>query len=131
MNVKIISDRDPTEEPQASGPQQTPGTAFLSEKRRELLGDEARTAEAKRVAEWLKIQITMVARETQIKTSPTKKLLVAAAHLVERNRIDEFRKQVTEAREQRRDLHFLVSGPWAPYSFANMDLEFKTHFGVS
>ncbi|HEY3579908.1 MAG TPA: GvpL/GvpF family gas vesicle protein, partial [Pyrinomonadaceae bacterium] len=86
---------------------------------------------AKQVAEWLKDQVAAVAKQTQIQTSPTEKMLVAAAHLVERARVDEFRTRVTETRHQRPDLHFLLSGPWAPYSFANMDLEFKTHFGVS
>lgn len=131
MNVKIISDRNCTEAPVANEVQETPGAAFLAEKRREILGSEARAAEAKRVAEWLEGQVAAVAKQTQIQTSPTEKMLVAAAHLVERDRLDEFRQRVAEARGQRPDLHFLVSGPWAPYSFANMDLEFKTHFGVS
>ena len=131
MSVKIISDRTSTEEPLASGAPQTPGAAFLSEKRREILGDEARVAEARSVAEWLQSQVTTLAKETQITMNPTRKLLVAAAHLIERDRVEEFRTRITEARNQRPGLHFLVSGPWAPYSFANIDLEFKTHFGVS
>jgi len=139
MNVKIISDHDWTEEPQASRAPQTPGTAFLHEKRREILGSQARAVEAKRVAEWLEGQVRDVVRETDIKTdlagqigaNAANKLLLMGAHLVERNRVDEFRRRVAGACEQRPDLHFLTSGPWAPYSFANMDLEFKTHFGVS
>lgn len=131
MNVKIISDRDWTEEPQASGPQEKPGTAFLTEKRREILGGEARAAEAKQVAAWLEGQLAAVAKQAQFQTSPTEKLILTAAHLIEKERLDEFRARVTEARRQRPDLHFLLSGPWAPYSFANIDLEFKTHFGVS
>lgn len=146
MNVKIISDRDWTEEPQASGAQEKPGTAFLTEKRREILGGEARAAEAKQVADWLEGHIVDVGRERIFKTNPvqvgtsttdpsktnaTSKLILDAAHLVERERVDEFRARVTEARHERPDLHFLLSGPWAPYSFTNMDLEFKTHFGVS
>jgi hypothetical protein len=131
MNVKIISDREWTEEPQASGTHEKPGTAFLAEKRREILGGEARAAEAKQVAEWLEGQLAAVAKQTQFQTTPTEKLIVTAAHLVERERLDEFRVRVTEARHQRPDLHFLLSGPWAAYSFTNMDLEFKTHFGVS
>jgi hypothetical protein len=35
------------------------------------------------------------------------------------------------ARGERAELRFLTSGPWPPYSFANIDLEFKTQFGVS
>jgi len=32
---------------------------------------------------------------------------------------------------ERPELHFLTSGPWPPYTFANIDLEFETQFGVS
>lgn len=140
MNVKIIRDANSTELLVTSGSgKEKPGTAFLVEKRREILAGEARAAEAKRVAEWLEGHVAELVKEVKADTDPTSKfkpnstskLLVAAAHLVERNVIEEFRKNVAEARRQRPELHFLVSGPWAPYSFANLDLEFKTHFGVS
>ena len=131
MNVKIISDHAWMGEPSAGGTEEKPGTAFLAEKRREILGSEARAAEAKQVAEWLQAEVATVAKQTQFQTTPTEKMLVTAAHLINRERLDEFRMRVTEARHERPDLHFLLSGPWAPYSFANMDLEFKTHFGVS
>ena len=36
-----------------------------------------------------------------------------------------------EARKTRPELHFLVSGPWPPYTFSNIELEFKSQFGVS
>jgi hypothetical protein len=131
MNVKIISDHKWTDVCPAIETQETPGTAFLSEKRREILGSEARAAEAKRVAEWLEGQVGEVVRQSDIKTNLTGRLLLAGAWLIERERVDQFRIKVAEARQQRPDLHFLLSGSWAPYSFANMDLEFKTHFGVS
>ena len=141
MNVKIISDRDWMEASPAINTQESPGTAFLSEKRREILGGEARGAEAKHVAEWLEGQLRDLVSGKDIKTDPAAsvnstakalgKLLLTGAFLVERERVEEFRNKAHEVRRQRPDLHFLVSGPWAPYSFTNMDLEFKTHFGVS
>ena len=63
--------------------------------------------------------------------APTEKLIIAAAHLVDRDAIAKYRDQLAEARKLREELHFLVSGPWPPYSFSNIDLEFKTRFGVS
>jgi hypothetical protein len=132
MSVKIISDRKWTDEPvHADQTQDKPGTAFLSQKRREILGSEARTKEAKRIAAWLEDEIREVVRETQVETNPTDKLILAGAHLVERSRVQQYRTRLTGVRQQRPELHFLVSGPWAPYSFTNMDLEFKTQFGVS
>ncbi len=133
MSVKIISEPDPTEESLDNVDQQQdkPGTAFLSEKRQEIFGSQARAAEAKRIAEWLEGRIREIVREAQINTNSTDKLILAAAHLVERDRLQQYRTKVAEARRERPELHFLVSGPWPPYSFANIDLEFKTHFGVS
>lgn len=131
MNVKIISDPEAAETPEPGYEPEKPGTAFLSEKRREILGSEARAEEAKRVAAWLETRIGEVVKETRIHTNQTAKLLLAVAHLVPRAAVDQYRSRLTEARHERPELHFLMSGPWAPYSFANIDLEFKTHFGVS
>ncbi len=101
------------------------------EKRRELLGSEARTAEAQAIASWLEAQIGEVVRETRIHTNLTDKLLLATSHLVERGVVEQYRTTLKSARLQRPELNFLVSGPWPPYSFANIDLEFKSQFGVS
>ena len=134
MSVKVISsatDGELRPEVQTVELQDKPGTTFLLEKRRELLGSEARAAEAKQIASWLQTQIGDVIRETQITTNLTDKLLLATSHLVERSVVEQYRVKLKEARLERPELNFLVSGPWPPYSFANIDLEFKTQFGVS
>jgi hypothetical protein len=130
MSLKIIWDREQTGEPARSDQEEDkPGTAFLAQKRREILGSEERAEEAKKIAEWLEGSLAEVVRQTRIKTNPTEKLLLAAAHLVYRGLGEHYRKSLKETLEKRADLHYLISGPWAPYSFANIDLEFK--FGVS
>jgi gas vesicle protein GvpL/GvpF len=139
MSVKIIWDSDRTDEAAINIGDEKPGTAFLAQKRREILGGEARAQEAKRIAEWLGGQMREVSREMNFKTdagaklslNPNTKLILTSGYLVERDRLESFRTKVAEARQQRPELHFLVSGPWAPYSFANIDLEFETQFGVS
>jgi Gas vesicle synthesis protein GvpL/GvpF len=132
MSVKIIWDREWVEEPPASDHQQRkPGTAFLAEKRREILGSEARAVEAKRIADWLEERLGDAVRDKALKTDFTSKLLVTVAHLVERSSLDQYKAALNSARLERPELHFLASGPWPPYSFANIDLEFKTQFGVS
>jgi len=70
-------------------------------------------------------------KETCTETNATDKLILVAAHLVERAVVEQYRARVKTAREERPELHFLVSGPWPPYSFANIELEFKSQFGVS
>jgi hypothetical protein len=130
MSVKIIWDREWTEDPRTEEPDK-PGTAFLAEKRRKIFGSEARAEEAKRIARWLDERVGEVVREKEYKTNNTGKLLVTVAHLVPRDSVDEYKARLKTARLERPELHFLASGPWPPYSFANIDLEVKTQFGVS
>ena len=135
MSVKIIwqlpeegnnlSQEAPVGEPQGAG------AAFLAEKRRELLGDERRAAEAAELAAWLSGIVSNLTRDEQVTVRSSEKLVLSAAHLVERVQLQHYRQKIGEARENRPELHFLTSGPWPPYSFANIELEFKTQFGVS
>ncbi len=130
MSVKIIrevSDEDKTE----VRDEITSGTSFLEEKRRELLGTKQKTIEASKIETWLREQVDGLVRDEQVTMRPSEKLVLAAAHLVERDKIPQYREKMTAARKNRRELHFLFSGPWPPYSFANIELEFKTQFGVS
>jgi hypothetical protein len=128
MSVKII--REVSTEP-VKGEEVTSGTTFLQEKRREILGDERNAAEAKEISTWLHAQVEDLIRDVQITLRPTEKLVLAAAHLVDRDKISEYKETMAEARKNRPELHFLLSGPWPPYSFANIGLEFKSQFGVS
>ena len=131
MSVKIIW--EPTTENSSEQPvvASGTGTAFLAEKRREILGDERRSAAAKEISTWLHQSLSGLTRDEQVTVRPNEKLVVAASHLVERPRVRQYQDKVAEVHESRPDLHFLLSGPWPPYSFVNIELEFKTQFGVS
>ena len=130
MNVRIISDQNVTEEVVAQVAEK-PGTSFLLQKRREITGSEARAAEAKNVSVWLEGVVGQFVREKEFKTNVTNQLILTEAHLVERGAVEAYRLRLKEARSERPELKFLVSGPWPPYSFANIDLEFRNQFGVS
>jgi hypothetical protein len=104
---------------------------FLAEKRREILGDERRTAQATEISTWLQENLNPLARDKQVTMRPGGKLVLSAAHLVERSKIGPYREKIARLREERPVLHFLLSGPWPPYTFANVELEFKSQFGVS
>ena len=106
-------------------------STFYAAKRREILGDESNAARAAEVSQWLHEQLSSLIRNEQITRRPTDKMIVSAAHLVERGKVGQYRAKLAEMRQNRADLHFLLSGPWPPYSFANIELEFKTQFGVS
>jgi hypothetical protein len=130
MNVKIISNTTDLST-NSESPEQGPGARFLNEKRRQILGSERRATEAREVAAWLEEQVESFVRQEEISLRPTEKLIVAAAHLVAREQVAKYRDRLAVACNLRPELHFLVSGPWPPYTFSNIELEFKSRFGVS
>ena len=129
MSVKII--REVSTSNTAKPTEITSGTTFLEEKRRELLGEEQNAAEARRISRWLHDQVERLLRDEQVTVRPAEKLVIAAAHLIDRDKIPRYKETMAAARENRPELHFLLSGPWPPYRFANIELEFKSQFGVS
>jgi hypothetical protein len=131
MSVKIIWEVSRGDQHEQRVPTQGPGAAFLAEKRSEILGDEIRAAEAKEISVWLHQSISGLTRDEQVNLRPSERLVLAAAHLVERAKLKQYREKMAGSRENRPELHFLLSGPWPPYSFVNIGLEFKSQFGVS
>jgi hypothetical protein len=109
-----------------------PGTAFLTQKRRELLGDELPAAERSELLDLLRTELGGLIKEEKIGVLPSGKPgLTKIFHLVESSKIREYRERVQKLREKRPELQLEVSGPWPPYSFANIELEFPSQFGVS
>ena len=129
MSVKII--REVSEDKAEVRDEITSGTSFLEEKRLALLGSEQKATEATEISAWLHKQVDGLISDEQVTVRPSEKLVLAAAHLVERDKIPQYKEKLAAARKNRPELHFLFSGPWPPYSFANIGLEFKTQFGVS
>jgi len=135
MSVKIIRDvsadsqREPLEKYQDN--EQGIGAMFLAEKRREIIGDERRAAQAAELSAWLRESLHGLIRDEQVTVRPGEKLVLSAAFLVEMVKFGPYREKVAQICAERPDLHFLLSGPWPPYSFAGLELEFKSQFGVS
>jgi len=96
------------------------GTAFLLKKRREVLGGEAAKLRAEALAAWLAEGVAGLARESSVRFSPSEAIVVRAAHLVERERVEEYRRRLRGLRAARPDLRLLASGPWPPYSFGEV-----------
>jgi hypothetical protein len=130
MSVKIIWDTD-EKKPGSITDDLGPGAAFLLQKQREILGGERRAEKAREVSVWLSSELEGLVRQEELSLCPTEKLIVAAAHLVDREEITKYRERLANVRKTRPELHFLVSGPWPPYTFSNIELEVKTRFGVS
>jgi hypothetical protein len=107
------------------------GTAFLVLKRQELLGNDRVEQEARELEAWLGAGLRDIVRQEQITIEPKQRLVLSASYLVERVRLTDYRRELGRLQAERTNLHFLSSGPWPPYTFANIDLEFGPHFGVS
>ena len=131
MDLRIIWQRSKPgvdQQPEQRGP----GTAFLEKKRRQLLGDELQVEEKSELSNLLHKELRGVIRDEEIALRPSKTAMLATVfHLVERTKIHRYQEIVQEIRNNRPELKIRMSGPWPPYSFANIELEFKTQFGVS
>jgi Gas vesicle synthesis protein GvpL/GvpF len=136
MSIKIIWQKSALETPAKtdlaeSGTGNSAGTEFLRKKSAELAGNRQLIEQANDIAAWLERCLGSAVRDMRMSVSPSRRLVLAADCLVPRVGRDSYQSAVAAARSERPDLHFLTSGPWAPYSFVNIDLEFKSHFGVS
>ena len=133
MSIKVIWRNQVASKPRSEkpDPELGKGTAFLMAKREELLVDEELDREARTVADWIKQRLSEIVRKEQVSVQPKQKLVLSASYLIERGKETDFGQIVDKLRIERPELHFLTSGPWPPYTFANIELEFETHFGVS
>jgi hypothetical protein len=134
MSVKIIwpistKDKTVTAQPNNVGGVGV-GAAFLLSKRDELKGTEHLSAQAAEIAEWINGAVKDLVRQQNVNVRPAQKLVFAGSYLIDRTAESGFRTAVNLLMSERPDLHFLISGPWPPYTFANIELEFETHFGV-
>ena len=107
------------------------GATFLRGKQREMRGDENLSRKAREIEEWLIAGLDGWSKQSQVNVEPRQKLVLSGAYLVDKTLEADFRAKINGLQAERTDLHFLTSGPWPPYTFANIDLEFETHFGVS
>ena len=133
MNVRMIGTRENAPPPIINPDKPVgPGTRFLLDKRREFRGDEWQAARRAELSEWFTEKLGQLKRDEKINVIPSDRIIIARAdHLIERGRIPDYRAKMAGAIEERPEWRFMVSGPWPPYSFANIELEFGSQFGVS
>ena len=134
MDLKIIWQRPRSSEvlPNEPEPATGPGTAFLREKRRELQGDERAVAQRAELSGLLNEDLGSIIKDESMGLRPSETVVLAKVfHLVESAKVQQYREKVVEILHKRPELRVTVSGPWPPYSFANIELEFKSQFGVS
>jgi hypothetical protein len=95
------------------------GLEYMKALRDNVAAAQGRHEDEERIRARLSEVIADVVREERIEPARTPHGVVTIAHLVAREQFEEYRRRVHTLREQLPDLRFLLSGPWAPYSFAN------------
>jgi len=131
MNLRLIGPRKNAPPAPERAQPLGPGTKFLLDKRRELCGEEWRVEQTGELSTWLADKLGDLIRDEKIHLVPAESVLLAKVdHLVDRVNIPQYREKMAKAIAERPELRFMVSGPWPPYSFANIELEFSRQFGV-
>lgn len=140
MNIKIIwnppdhqttDDRQTPGDHHESGADEGRGAKFLLAKKNKFVAERLANEGAEQINRWIESLVNPFVRKRSVSLKPEQKMVFSGAYLLEREALEAFREQVSEARGDRPDLRFLLSGPWAPYSFSNIDLEFQSQLGVS
>ena len=131
MSVKIIWDKDalsrtsPETTLRETGPEDDeapgPGLAFLLAKQREMAVERELKVRAEEVARWLEQGVASLVRDSAVSVQPADRMVVRAAFLVGRDRVEEYRERIISLGRERNELRFLTSGAWPPYSFTHLD----------
>ena len=109
-----------------------PGTTFLREKQQALAGPKQAAEQRTQLTKLLRRELGGILRDEAVSLRQSEAgLLSEVFHLVESSGIQQYKEKVTELLEKQPEIHFMISGPWPPYGFANMELEFDALFGVS
>lgn len=98
----------------------TPGRDYLERSRARLQSRERALHDAEKLLTGVTNELGGLAVETTVTSAGEGRLVGRVACLVRRGDVAAFRQRVTGAlQEGRSELAFHVTGPWAPYSFAD------------
>lgn len=100
-----------------------PGQRYLMTKWAEYVITEAIREEGEGLIKRIQSSLVPLSIENALHPFPTKKLLLDASYLVEEMDQETFLAEVEQLDEEMVDLHFLLTGPWPPYSFVRISKE--------
>lgn len=99
-------------------PRADSGTAYMEALRAGAAAAQSEREEADRVRMGVAATMKDLVREEHSEAARTPHGIITVAHLVGREHFEAYHARMQELREQFPELRFLLSGPWAPYSFA-------------
>lgn len=95
-----------------------PGRAYLEAVARRRAIRRRRSGRADEALEALREAVEGRVRDARVERPPPDRGLVAVAHLVDEAEVHRYRRAVEGFGRSRPDLRTVLTGPWAPYSFA-------------
>ena len=121
MGLRVLWDPpdDPVRPEGQPAPTGGPGTEYLRRRVREAQGRAAQRRAGVALIQSLHATFQPLAAACQLHPFPSDRFLLAAAYLVEQERIGAFREQAAKKLGESPSVGLLLTGPWPPYSFAN------------
>ncbi len=104
----------------------SPAKMFMKKKLDSYRTEEAFRKEAKKFIAVIDGFFSGIAIEKRLQELPTRKMLLNASYLVEKNRQGELKPALEKLRDAQPGLAFQFSGPWPPYNFIVMREKLET-----
>jgi len=98
----------------------TANTAYLLEKVKKHRLEEAILKYIEYLIEEINNNILQINPECKFKKMLTQNIILDGVFLVLKKQTGEFTEAIEELRRKHNDLHFLLTGPWPPYSFVEI-----------
>jgi hypothetical protein len=100
-------------------PSAGPGRRYLFQRLGEEQTSEAIRVRGEGLIQSIQTALDPLTEASTLRRFATPRLLLDAAYLVSRERLDMFCQGVERLEERGSGLRYLLSGPWPPYSFAH------------
>ena len=99
----------------------TANTNYLLDKIRKHKLEDALLHHVEQLIGEISGHLSIINPDCKFKKMVSKTLILDGVFLVDKNKKDEFVRAVDLLKQQHDDLHLLLTGPWPPYSFVEID----------
>jgi gas vesicle protein GvpL/GvpF len=123
LGVRAIREGSHEDDPAAREATPATGRDYILNRVREHRRREAGAAEARRMLEPMHHELERLSTDARVRWSVSPETLLAAAFLVDEDRVEDFRSAVDRAEKQNRDVRIFCTGPWPPYNFVDFQAD--------
>jgi hypothetical protein len=123
LGVRAIREGSHEDDPGAIETTPTTGRDYILGRVREHRRREAGAAEARRTLEPLHHELEGLSSDARARWSVSPETLLAAAYLVDEDRVEDFRTAVDRAEKESPDVRIFCTGPWPPYNFVDFQAD--------